>query len=134
MHWNALIVDVATRLAGERRHAYCHVAIDCPGYGRSPGDRQTIRSYPTALLGAVVRSLGHRRAAAVVGSSQGSCACFNALLDAPKLAERIAVFHPVGHAVERYSAIAQPTLLVFDTEDAGHPVRAETQGLGGSPH
>jgi len=121
MHWNDVAIDLAERAAAGGRRFY-HVAIDCPGYGRSPGDRQTIRSYPAALLSAVVRSCGKRRAALIVGSSQGSCACFNAVLDAPKLAERIAAFHPVGHAVERYSAIAQPTLLVFDTEDDGHPV------------
>ena len=56
------------------------------------------------------------------GSSQGACAVMNALLERPLLAEAVAVIHPVGHAVHRYQAIKQPALLIFDTEDAGHPV------------
>ena len=44
------------------------------------------------------------------------------MLDAPSLCAVIAVCHPVGHAVQRYAAIEQPSLLIFDTEDAGHPV------------
>ncbi len=31
---------------------FYHVAIDCPGYGRTPGDCQTIRSDHAAFLGA----------------------------------------------------------------------------------
>ena len=99
-----------------------HVAICCPGYGRSPGDRQIIRSYPGALIEGVIRACGKRSAAALVGSSQGACAVMNALLERPALAESVAVCHPVGHAVERYRAIKVPALLIFDTEDAGHPV------------
>ena len=40
-----------------------HVAICCPGYGRSPGDRQIIRSYPGALIEGVIRACGKRSAA-----------------------------------------------------------------------
>ena len=32
-----------------------------------------------------------------------------------------------GHAPQRFTAIAQPTLLIFDTEDAGHPVAVGRQ-------
>ena len=39
----------------------------------------------------------------------------------------LAVVHPVGHAPHRYTAIAQPSLLIFDTEDAGHPVSVGRQ-------
>eukprot|EP01052_Picozoa_sp_SAG31_P034153 SAG31_NODE_3950_length_3724_cov_3.097655_1_plen_936_part_00 len=117
MFWNGLVEEVASLCPG-----LFHVAIDCPGYGRSPGDRQTIRSYPGALLSAIIRACGKRSAAALVGSSQGACAVFNALLECPRLAASVAVCHPVGHAVERYIAVQQPALLIFDTEDAGHPV------------
>ena len=46
------------------------MAIDCPGYGRSPGDKQLIRSEPGALVAAVVAALGRSSALAVIGSSQ----------------------------------------------------------------
>lgn len=120
--WTACIVDSARRLHAAMGNAFYHVAIDCPGYSRSPGDRQTIRSYPGAFLAAVVRATGHARAAALVGSSQGAASIFNAALEVPKITERLAVCHPVGHAVERYKALPQPTLLAFDVNDDGHPV------------
>jgi hypothetical protein len=116
--WN----EVVQAVDAIRPNAYYHVAIDCPGYARSAGDRQAIRSYPGALLQGIIQASGKRSAAALIGSSQGACAVLNALLEIPSLAETVAVIHPVGHAVERYSAIHQPALLIFDTEDAGHPV------------
>jgi predicted esterase len=117
MFWNNLVEAVYAF-----HPKFYHVAICCPGYGRSPGDRQTIRSYPGALIEGVIRACGKRTAVALVGSSQGACAVMNALLERPGLAESVAVCHPVGHAVERYSAIKVPALLIFDTEDDGHPV------------
>ena len=102
--------------------SFFHVAIDCPGYGGSSGDRQTVRSYPAELLQQVIRALGKTRALALVGCSQGACAVLNALVEDTSLADFAAVTHPVGHDVSRYSKIAQPTMLLFDTDDAGHPV------------
>lgn len=99
------------------------VAIDCPGYGRSPGDRQTVRSHPGVLLMDVVHSLGKAVAHTLVGSSQGAAAVLNAALECPDIAHFLAVVHPVGHAPRRYTAIPQPTLLMFDVVDDGHPVR-----------
>ena len=118
LFWNALVPQTAALL----RTPHYHVAFDCPGYGRSAGDRQTIRSYPAKLIAAVVRACGKRRAAALVGSSQGCAAIFNAVIDAPSLADRLAACDPVGHAVERYAALPHPALLIVDIEDAGHPV------------
>lgn len=103
------------------------MAIDCPGYGRSPGDRQSIRSYPGALISNIVRALGRRTVACLVGSSQGAASSLNCALECPKAMQTIALCHPVGHAPHRYTAIAQPTLLIFDTEDAGHPVSVGRQ-------
>ena len=65
--------------------------------------------------------------AGLVGSSQGACATLNCALECPKLMHTIAVCHPVGHAPHRYVAITQPSLLIFDTEDAGHPVSVGRQ-------
>lgn len=81
-----------------------------------------MRSYPGALLADIVRSLGKAKAYCVIGSSQGACAVFNALLEVPRLADFVAVCHPVGHDVSRYSRIRQPALLCFDEDDDGHPI------------
>ena len=119
--WSELSYELAVRSCG----AFYQVAIDCPGYGRSvPGDRQTVRSEPGAFLLDVIRTLiGSETAHTLVGSSQGSCSIFNAVLAMPTITKFIAVMHPVGHGVFRYSAITQPTLLSFEIEDAGHPVK-----------
>lgn len=117
--WNSLVWELACRVLDRK---YCYVAIDCPGYGRSRGDRQHIRSNPGALLCDVIHGLGFKDALCIVGSSQGSCAAFNAVLQFPRICRRIAVIHPVGHDPSRYTVITQPTLLTFDDEDAGHPV------------
>jgi hypothetical protein len=103
--------------------SYYLVAVDCPGYGRSPGDRQEIRSQPAGLLTDIIHALGKSCAVCAVGSSQGSCAVFNAALDNPSLFRSIAVMDPVGHDVFRYSSIKVPVLLTFDVEDDGHPVK-----------
>ncbi|KAK3236045.1 hypothetical protein CYMTET_53795 [Cymbomonas tetramitiformis] len=117
--WNDFALDIARRASPR---TFYHVAIDCPGYGRSPGDRQTIRSYPGAFLEAVVRALGRRNVVAVIGSSQGCASAFNALLERPKLAYAVAGIHPVTFAPERFTALTQPALLIYNTEDPGHPV------------
>ena len=73
------------------------VAIDCPGYGCSPGDKQTIRSYPGSLLREIVQCLGKQGAFCLVGSSQGACSIFNAVLEVPSLTCFLAVQDPVSH-------------------------------------
>mmetsp|Transcript_3695 Transcript_3695/g.9396 ORF Transcript_3695/g.9396 Transcript_3695/m.9396 type:complete len:1002 (+) Transcript_3695:77-3082(+) len=134
MVWNDLALEMNARArtvsnaaAGSLPPGFYHVAIDCPGYGRSPGDRQIVRSYPGGLISECIKSLSRRCAVALVGSSQGAAAVFNAALEKPDVAHLLAVVHPVGHAPHRFSAIAQPTLLIFDTEDAGHPVSVGRQ-------
>lgn len=107
--------------------SFYHVAIDCPGYGRSPFDRQTIRSYPGEFLSQVVEALGRKSCIAMCGSSQGAASIFNAALECPKLALTLALCHPVSHSPQRYTSIGQPTLLIYDTEDAGHPVSVGRQ-------
>ena len=105
-------------------HGLFHVAIDCPGYGRSrPGDCQTIRSYPGAFLRRVIAALGRRSCACLVGSSQGAAAVLNAALEHPDLVHTAAVCHPVTHKpLERFAGLTQPLLMAYDTQDAGHPV------------
>mmetsp|Transcript_45883 Transcript_45883/g.109262 ORF Transcript_45883/g.109262 Transcript_45883/m.109262 type:complete len:1009 (-) Transcript_45883:195-3221(-) len=132
MVWNDLAVELNHRAKALQPEAcvpkgFYHVAIDCPGYGRSPGDRQIIRSYPGGLVAECIKALARKSVLALVGSSQGAAAVFNAALDHPALPSLLAVVHPVGHAPQRYTAISQPTLLIFDTEDAGHPVSVGRQ-------
>jgi len=43
-------------------------------------------------------------------------------LEYPDMIHTLAVCHPVGHAPEKYTNISQPSLLIFDTEDDGHPL------------
>eukprot|EP01063_Lacrimia_lanifica_P034469 TRINITY_DN6378_c0_g3_i2.p1 TRINITY_DN6378_c0_g3~~TRINITY_DN6378_c0_g3_i2.p1 ORF type:complete len:978 (+),score=201.30 TRINITY_DN6378_c0_g3_i2:57-2990(+) len=118
--WNGLIHELSVTSV---QQSYFYVAIDCPGYGRSEGDRQTIRSSPGEFLTDVTHSLGRVKAFAICGSSQGSCSTFNAVLENPSITEYIIVMDPVGHDVFRYKQIQQPSLLLFDTEDDGHPVK-----------
>ena len=123
--WCDAMVDIARAGAARRpTRRFLQVAIDCPGYGRSPGDRQTIRSEPAAFLAAVVRALSRKSALALVGSSQGSAASLNAALERPKLVGGgVALCHPVTHApLERFGALEQPVLMMYDIEDDGHPV------------
>eukprot|EP00808_Paulinella_micropora_P006722 g23005.t1 len=119
--WTELSVELQLR-AGPGR--FYSVAIDCPGYGKSPGDRQTVRSQPGLLLKQAIAALGYTQAYALVGSSQGACAVFNAALECgAALCSFLAVQDPVGHAVFRYEKIRQPSLLIFDVDDDGHPVK-----------
>eukprot|EP01059_Diplonema_ambulator_P019726 TRINITY_DN33370_c0_g1_i1.p1 TRINITY_DN33370_c0_g1~~TRINITY_DN33370_c0_g1_i1.p1 ORF type:complete len:987 (+),score=103.96 TRINITY_DN33370_c0_g1_i1:76-2961(+) len=117
--WNGLVHELA--VTSERK--FFMVCIDCPGYGRTVGDRQDIRSTPGALVQDIVQSLGRTKAFCIVGSSQGCCSTFNAVLEKPDITDFIVVMDPVGHDVFRYKQIKQPALLIFDTEDAGHPVK-----------
>eukprot|EP00971_Amphidinium_carterae_P208971 4145736-Amphidinium_carterae.1 len=68
---NARARTVSNAAAGSLPPGFYHVAIDCPGYGRSPGDRQIVRSYPGGLISECIKSLSRRCAVALVGSSQG---------------------------------------------------------------
>lgn len=122
--WCNNVVEEFSALCSETElpSRFFQVAIDCPGYGRSAGERQSIRSYPAELVEQIVHALGRKSAAAIVGSSQGCASMFNAVVGRPRLAHCIAAVHPVAHEPERFAAIVQPTLLIFDVEDAGHPV------------
>jgi hypothetical protein len=86
LQWNHVTLGVAARSATP----FFHVSVDCPGYGRTDGDCQTIRSYPAAFLRDVMRSLGKTHAYCLVGSSQ-VCASMCVHLPPPLLPVRFAV-------------------------------------------
>ncbi|KAH3745474.1 Kinesin motor domain [Pelomyxa schiedti] len=108
---------VFARVAGDLANP-----IDCPGYGRSPGNRQTIRSYPGLFLTECLAATGHKKAHLLMGSSQGTASSFNAVVEFPAITKYLAGMDPVTHDPKRFSVIQQPTLLVYDTDDLGHPV------------
>lgn len=109
---------------------FFHVAIDCPGYGRSCGDRQSVRSYPAQLVWEVMTALQRQSVFMLVGSSQGAAASVSAAVDqssgpAGGVGRRIhsvVVVHPVVWADQRATPLQQPLLMLYDVADAGHPV------------
>jgi hypothetical protein len=119
LQWNWLVEQVMS--SDNSLKLFC-VSVDHPGYGRTRGDREIIRSYPGNFITQVLTALGRSTAYAIIGISQGACAVLNEALDLPDIAHFVAVWHPVGHASERYTTVQQTVLLAFDTEDTGHPV------------
>ena len=94
-----------------------HVAIDCPGYGKTGGSNKSVKLQPASLIGEVIAALAKQYALALVGSSLGAAAVFSALLEQPSLASFIAVREPFGQQIERYSSLLHPTVVVVDKED-----------------
>ena len=126
MYWN----DLVRRLLSATSSSCCpspyyFVAIDCPGYGRSGGDRQTIRSYPGAFIQEIINCISPKtpKVYCLIGSSQGAAAIFNASVERPNISSFLAVQDPVSHDPQRFVCIKQPTLLMYDADDDGHPVR-----------
>eukprot|EP01022_Parablepharisma_sp_SALTPOND_P035642 TRINITY_DN95_c0_g1_i1.p3 TRINITY_DN95_c0_g1~~TRINITY_DN95_c0_g1_i1.p3 ORF type:complete len:552 (-),score=38.10 TRINITY_DN95_c0_g1_i1:5869-7524(-) len=104
------------------------VALDCPGYGKSEGTKQTIRSYPGKFLKEfVVKITGKSGAFVLMGHSQGGCAVFNATLEDPGFAEVLVQDRPVFGDIKKLKALKVPTLLVYDVEDDGHPIKQGKQ-------
>ena len=117
-----------------------HVAIDCPGCGRSPGDARAITENSEALLADVVRCLGKRHAVAIVGGGRAATYVLRAISAQPNLTSFVAMRDPSlelcatapGHAPWETSApgraphpravisslglttVLQPTLIVLD--------------------
>jgi pimeloyl-ACP methyl ester carboxylesterase len=103
---------MASPADGQGQQRYFCVAIDRPGYGRTPRDRQTIRSYPGKFIAEVCAALGRSSAYALVGSSQGARAVLNAVLELPYIAHFVAVWQlPPGRT--RPSALRRCTTTGF---------------------
>ncbi|CAF3692831.1 unnamed protein product [Rotaria socialis] len=125
MFWNDLVKRLLLATSSSSSLSpYYFVAIDCPGYGRSDGNKQTIRSYPGAFIQEIIDYISPttHKVYCLIGSSQGAAAAFNALVENPAMSSFIAVQNPVSHDPQRFVSIKQPALLMYDTDDDGHPV------------
>ncbi|CAF1315724.1 unnamed protein product [Adineta ricciae] len=121
MYWNDFVRRL---LSATSPSPYYFVAVDCPGYGRSEGNKETIRSYPGDFIQEIISCISPitHQVYCLVGSSQGAAAVFNALVDKPNISLFLAVQDPVSHDPQRFVSIKQPALLMYDVDDAGHPV------------
>ena len=125
MYWNDLVRRLLLATSSSSSLSpYYFVAIDCPGYGRSDGSKQTIRSYPGAFIQEIIDCISPatHKVYCLIGSSQGAAAVFNALVEKPTISSFVAVQDPVSHDPQRFVCIKQPALLMYDTDDDGHPV------------
>jgi hypothetical protein len=125
MYWNDLVRRLLLATSSSSSLSpYFFVAIDCPGYGRSDGSKQTIRSYPGAFIQEIIDCISPttHKVYCLIGSSQGAAAAFNALVEKAAVSSFLAVQDPVSHDPQRFVCIKQPTLLMYDIDDDGHPV------------
>lgn len=125
MYWNDFVRRLLLATSSSTSLCpYYFVAIDCPGYGRSDGDKQIIRSYPGAFIQEIINCISPKthKVYCLIGSSQGAAAVFNALVEKPTISSFLAVQDPVSHDPQRFVCIKQPALLIYDTDDDGHPV------------
>jgi len=100
------------------------VAIDCPGYGKSTGLKSVIRTFPGKFLKEFIEKLtGKSNAFALMGHSQGGCSIFNAVLEMPSLTHILVQDRPVFGEINKLKGFNIPTLLIYDIEDDGHPVK-----------
>ena len=122
MYWNSFVRRLLAAISSPSK--YYFVAIDCPGYGRSQGSKQTIRSYPGDFIQEIVDCISPltRQTYCLIGSSQGAASAFNALVEKPSMSSFLAVQDPVSHDPQRFTCLKQPTLLMYDVDDDGHPV------------
>ena len=125
MFWNDLVRRLLLATSSSSSPSpYYFVAIDCQGYGRSDGSKQTIRSYPGAFIQEIIDCISPttHKVYCLIGSSQGAAAVFNALVEKPLISSFLAVQNPVSHDPQRFVCIKQPALLMYDIDDDGHPV------------
>ena len=100
------------------------VAIDCPGYGKSTGIKSAIRAFPTQFITEVSTVLKKEKSLfMLMGHSQGGYSVFNALHNNPNLARFLIQERPVCGDIKKFAGFSIPTLLVYDTEDDGHPIK-----------
>lgn len=98
------------------------MAIDCPGYGKSVGSKEAVKTFPKQMFEEILKALNYKRYFAMYGHSQGGAAIFNALYENNALAEIMIMDRPVCGSIQRFRKFNVPTLLIYDIEDDGHPI------------
>jgi pimeloyl-ACP methyl ester carboxylesterase len=98
------------------------VAIDCPGYGRSKGSKEAVKTFPLKMFQEILSSLRYKNYFAMLGHSQGGAAIFNAVFEEPTLTDFMVMDRPVCGNIQRFRGFSLPTLLIYDIEDDGHPI------------
>lgn len=62
------------------------MAIDCPGYGKSIGSKEAVKTFPRQMFEEILKGLNYKSYYAMYGHSQGGAAIFNAVYENPSLA------------------------------------------------
>jgi pimeloyl-ACP methyl ester carboxylesterase len=81
----------------------------------------------------VTNFVGHFKALALSGMSQGGASVFNAALENPAICDYLIQDRPVCMNIPALAKLKQPTLLAFDTEDDGHPIKLGRRMAGQIP-
>lgn len=81
--YEPMLHEYAVRISTLER--YYLLAIDCPGYGKSTGSKEAIKTFPLQFLKNILEILGYKSYYALFGHSQGGAAIFNAVYECPTL-------------------------------------------------
>lgn len=114
------LFEYVARISFGRR--FFIVAIDCPGYGKSEGQKSVVRTFPLQLIEEVYRCFNYTKAFALFGHSQGGSSIFNAVFINPGITQILIQDRPVCGDIKRFKGFPIPSLLIYDIEDDGHPV------------
>ena len=90
------------------------VAIDCPGYGKSKGSKEAVKTFPLQMFKEILQSLNYKNYFALFGHSQGGAAIFNAVHEDPKITDFLVMDRPVCGNIQRFRKFSLPTLLIYD--------------------
>ena len=78
------------------------VAIDCPGYGQSPGSKEAVKTFPLQLFKEILAALGYKKYYAMMGASQGGAAILHAVHEDPTITEYLVMRKPVCGNTQRF--------------------------------
>jgi pimeloyl-ACP methyl ester carboxylesterase len=78
------------------------VAIDCPGYGKSIGSKEAIKTFPLQLFQELLVGLGYKKYFAMYGHSQGGSAIFHAVYENSSICDYLVMDRPVCGNIQRF--------------------------------
>ena len=116
-----------TRSDADRPAHFFHVAIDLPGFGRSP-EPPMEDLFNTAFLAEVVMSLGHEHAFAIIAEGESVEPLMLGLIENPKLTSFASVREPIMETLQppQLHNILHPTYVPW--EPAGAPFQITQAG------